>query len=86
MRMVQQRLSTSGEGTWYDAGRGKIRKEWLAVKPTRSTSLRLAKESNEVRRFKTLSFDQIRPVITIELNGGLIYSVTNIFSTDIHVI
>jgi len=25
-------------------------------------------------------------VITIELNGGLIYSVTNIFSTDIHVI
>jgi hypothetical protein len=25
-------------------------------------------------------------VVTIELNGGLIYSVTNIFSTDIHVI
>jgi hypothetical protein len=36
--------------------------------------------------FKKLSFEQIRPVITIELNGGLIYSVTNIFSTDIHVI
>ena len=42
--------------------------------------------SDEVCLFKTLSFDQIRPVITIELNGGLIYSVTNIFSTDIHVI
>jgi hypothetical protein len=37
-------------------------------------------------RFKGLSFDQDRPVITIELDGGLIYSVTNIFSTDIHVI
>ena len=79
-------LISSGEGARYYPGRGKIQKEWLAVKPTRSTSLRLAKESNEVRRFKTLSFDQIRPVITIELNGGLIYSVTNIFSTDIHVI
>jgi hypothetical protein len=44
------------------------------------------KRSNEVCRFNALSFDQIRPVITIELNGGLIYSVTNIFSTDIHVI
>ena len=42
--------------------------------------------SDEVCCFKTLSFDQIRPVITTELNGGLIYSVTNIFSTDIHVI
>ena len=27
-----------------------------------------------------------RLVLTMELNGGLIYSVTNIFSTDIHVI
>ncbi len=44
------------------------------------------KRSDEACRFETLSFDQIRPVITIELNGGLIYSVTNIFSTDIHVI
>lgn len=44
------------------------------------------KRSYEVCCFETLSFDQIRPVITMELNGGLIYSVTNIFSTDIHVI
>jgi hypothetical protein len=75
-------LVSSGEGTRYDPGRGKIQKEWLAVKPTRSTSLR----RDEACRFKAVSFDRIRPVITIESNGGLIYSVTNIFSTDIHVI
>jgi len=42
--------------------------------------------NSEVWRFKTQSLEEIRPVVTIELNGGLIYSVTNIFSTDIHVI
>ena len=35
---------------------------------------------------QSIEFDLNRPMITIELNGGLIYSVTNIFSTDIHVI
>ena len=35
---------------------------------------------------RSIKFDQTIPVVTIELNGGLIYSVTNIFSTDIHVI
>jgi len=38
-------LVSSGEGTRYDPGRGKIQREWLAVKPTRSTSLRLAREA-----------------------------------------
>jgi len=33
-----------------------------------------------------IEFDLNRPAITMELNGGLIYSVTDIFSTDIHVI
>jgi len=33
-----------------------------------------------------IEFDLNRPAITIELNGGLIYSVKDIFSTDIHVI
>jgi hypothetical protein len=38
-------LVSSKEGTRYDPGRGKIQREWLAVKPTRSTSLHLAKEA-----------------------------------------
>jgi len=58
----------------------------LIQEPIRATWIRSAREANEDCRFKALSFDQDRPVITIELNGGLIYSVTNIFSTDIHVI
>jgi len=37
-------------------------------------------------RLQSMEFDLNRPVITIELDGGLIYSVTNIFSSDIHVI
>ncbi len=45
-------LISSGEGTRYDPGRGKIRKEWLAVKPTRSTSLRLAKEAMKLAASK----------------------------------
>jgi len=42
--------------------------------------------SSKVAASKPKRFEEIRPVATIELNGGLIYSVTNIFSTDIHVI
>lgn len=38
-------LVTSGEGTRYDPGRGKVQKEWLAVKPTGLTLLPLAKEA-----------------------------------------
>jgi hypothetical protein len=45
-------LVSSGEGTRYDPGRGKIQKEWLAVKPTRSTSLRLAKEAMKLAASK----------------------------------
>ena len=36
--------------------------------------------------FQSIEFELNGPKITIELNGGLIYSVTDIFSTDIHVI
>ena len=36
--------------------------------------------------FQSIEFELNGPMITIELNGGLIYSVTNIFSSDIHVI
>ena len=43
-------------------------------------------ERDELAASKHWVFDQDRPVITMELNGGLIYSITNIFSTDIHVI
>ena len=38
-------LVSSGEGIRYDPGRGKVQKEWLAMAPTRSTSLGLAKEA-----------------------------------------
>ena len=38
-------LVSSGEGKRFDPGRGKVQKEWLAVKATRPTSLRLAKEA-----------------------------------------
>lgn len=38
-------LVASGEGERHDPGRGRVQKEWLAVKPTRSTSLRLAREA-----------------------------------------
>ena len=38
-------LVSSGEGKRFDPGRGKVQREWLAVKPTRSTSLTLAKEA-----------------------------------------
>ena len=38
-------LVSSGEGTRYDPGRGKVQKEWLAVKAPGSTSLGFAKEA-----------------------------------------
>ena len=38
-------LVSSGAGTRYDPGRGKVQKEWLAAKPTHSAWLRLAREA-----------------------------------------
>ena len=37
-------------------------------------------------RLQSMEFDLNRPVITIELNGGLIYSVAIPFYTDIQVV
>jgi len=48
LKLPEKRLDelvSFGEGTRYDRGRGKTQGEWLAVKPTCSTSLRLAKEA-----------------------------------------
>lgn len=48
VKLPQERvdaLVASREGKRFDPGRGRVQREWLAVKPTRETSLRLAREA-----------------------------------------
>jgi hypothetical protein len=48
VKLPQERvdaLVASGKGKRHDPGRGRVQREWLAVKPTHETSLLLAKEA-----------------------------------------
>jgi hypothetical protein len=55
VKLPQERvyaLVASGQGKRHDPGRGRVQKEWLAVKPTHETSLRLAKEAMKFAALK----------------------------------